>query len=66
MGGLVNVDEMVFPTRGFTGMTVRLFDARERRWAIHWTDSRRAVLYPAVSGGFSGRGALLQSDGEKR
>ena len=62
MGGLVNVDEMVFPTRGFTGMTVRLFDARERRWAIHWTDSRRAVLYPAVSGGFSGERGLFHGE----
>jgi len=65
LGGLVNVDEIVFPTRGFTGMTVRLFDARERRWAIHWTDSRRAVLFPPVSGGFDGdRGLFYGEDTE--
>ncbi len=28
LGGLVNVDEIDFPTRGFTGLTVRLFDVR--------------------------------------
>ena len=34
LGGLANVDEIDFPTRGFTGLTVRLFDVQERRWAI--------------------------------
>ena len=33
MGSLVNVDEIDFPTRGFSGMTVRLFDVQERRWS---------------------------------
>lgn len=65
LGSLVNVDEIVFPTRGFTGMTVRLFDARERRWAIYWTDSRRAVLFPPVFGGFDGdRGLFYGEDSE--
>jgi len=65
MGSLVNVDEIEFPTRGFTGMTVRLFDVRERRWAIYWTDSRRAVLFPPVFGGFSGdRGLFYGEDSE--
>ena len=59
LGGLVNVDEIDFPTRGFTGMTVRLFDVRERRWSIHWTDTRRAILYPPVLGGFSGNRGLF-------
>ncbi|HVP60238.1 MAG TPA: hypothetical protein VMT11_06755 [Myxococcaceae bacterium] len=65
LGGLVNVDQIEFPTRGLTGMTVRLFDARERRWAIHWTDSRRAVLFPPVLGGFDGdRGLFYGEDTE--
>ncbi|MGZ6139534.1 MAG: hypothetical protein ACXWLA_02625 [Myxococcaceae bacterium] len=65
LGSLVNVDEIVFPTRGFTGMTVRLFDSRERRWAIYWTDSRRAVLFPPVFGGFDGdRGLFYGEDSE--
>ena len=59
LGGLVNVDEIDFPTRGFTGMTVRLFDVQERRWSIYWTDSRRAVLYPPVRGGFAGERGLF-------
>ncbi|HET9036341.1 MAG TPA: hypothetical protein VFN45_09055, partial [Myxococcaceae bacterium] len=43
LGGLVNVDVIDFPTRGFTGMTVRLFDVQEKRWSIYWTDTRRVV-----------------------
>jgi len=46
-------------------MTVRLFDERERRWSIYWTDSRRAVLFPPVLGGFSGeRGLFFGQDTE--
>jgi hypothetical protein len=65
LGGLVNVDEIDFPTRGFTGMTVRLFDVEERRWSIYWTDTRRTVLGPPVRGGFDGdRGAFFGDDVE--
>ena len=65
LGGLVNVDEIDFPTRGFSGMTVRLFDVQQRRWAIYWTDTRRAVLAPPVHGGFSGdRGFFFGEDVE--
>jgi len=62
LGSLVNVDEIEFPTRGFTGMTVRLFDVKEHRWAIYWTDSRRAVLFPPVFGGFSGDQGLFYGE----
>jgi len=62
LGGLVNVDEIDFPTRGFTGMTVRLFDVQERRWSIYWTDTRRAVLGPPVRGGFHGSQGLFFGD----
>jgi len=54
MDGLVNVEEVVFPTKGFTGMAVRLFDHVERRWSIYWINSERAVFYPPMRGGFTG------------
>jgi hypothetical protein len=62
LGRLVNVDEIEFPTRGFTGLTVRLFDVQERRWSIYWTDTRRAVLSPPVCGGFDGARGLFYGD----
>ncbi|HVO05898.1 MAG TPA: hypothetical protein VMT83_03855 [Burkholderiaceae bacterium] len=52
LGGQVNVDQMDFPTEGFSGMTVRAFDLAQRRWAIHWISSTSGVLYPPVFGGF--------------
>src|SRR5712692_8750386 len=30
LGGLVNVDENVFPAKGFAGMTIRVFDPAQR------------------------------------
>ena len=62
LGGRVNIDEIEFPTRGFTGMTVRLFDERERRWSIYWTDTRRVVLGPPVHGGFTGDRGIFYGD----
>lgn len=62
LGGLVNVEEIDFPTRGFSGMTVRLFDVQERRWSIYWTDTRRTVLGPPVCGGFDGDRGLFFGD----
>lgn len=69
LGGLANVDENVFPTKGFAGMTLRVFDPAQRRWSIYWVDSRIGVLTPPVVGGFSGdNGAFFgadQHDGRK-
>src|SRR5918992_165957 len=52
LGGIANVDEFVFRTKGFSGMTVRVFDLGRRRWSIYWADSLRGVLTPPVHGGF--------------
>ncbi len=63
LGGLVNVDENVFPAKGFAGMTIRVFDPAQRRWSIYWVDSRIGVLTPPVVGGFTGdRGAFFGED----
>ena len=65
LGGMANVDQMDFPTEGFSGMTVRAFDLAQRRWAIHWISSTSGVLYPPVFGGFetsSDTGAFLGRD----
>jgi hypothetical protein len=63
LGGLVNVDENLFPTKGFAGLTLRVFDPAERRWSIYWVDSRVGVLTPPVVGGFTGdHGAFFGED----
>ena len=54
-GGAANVDQMIVPERGFSGMSVRLFDPASGDGSIYWANSRDGVLQlPPVVGGFSG------------
>src|SRR3954452_12832527 len=63
LGGVANVDEITFPQKGYAGMTVRLFDLRQRRWSIWWVSSRDGVLTAPVHGGFMGdRGEFYGED----
>jgi hypothetical protein len=55
MGGVTNVDEIVFPTKGWNGTTFRHFDKEKRQWAIYWVNSRDGKMdAPPVRGGFDG------------
>lgn len=54
LGGLVNVDENVFPTKSVAGLTMRLFNPTERRWSIWWISTEGTTLTPPVQGGFTG------------
>ncbi|MEO8524619.1 MAG: hypothetical protein ABI460_07870 [Caldimonas sp.] len=54
LGGGANIEQLDFPTLGFSGLTVRLFDTAERRWSIYWVNSRDGRMTPPVVGGFDG------------
>lgn len=54
LGGVVNIDDGVFPTKGWSGMTVRVFNLEERRWYLYWINSSSGRLFPPVVGGFVG------------
>lgn len=54
LGGVVNVDEITFPSRGFSGFTVRTFDVARRAWSIYWVNSTDGLLGTPVVGGFDG------------
>jgi hypothetical protein len=54
LDGVVNVDELRFPTKGWAGVTVRTFDTARRQWSIYWVNSRQGILFPPVVGGFTG------------
>jgi hypothetical protein len=63
LGGVVNIDEVDFPTKGWSGMTVRTFDIEQRQWSIYWLNSRTGTLFPPVVGGFTGdRGEFYGDD----
>ncbi|NUP03461.1 MAG: hypothetical protein HOV96_21530 [Nonomuraea sp.] len=54
-GGAASFDEITFPTKGWHGLTVRLYDPETRQWSIYWGSSRTGRLdtRPMV-GGFEG------------
>lgn len=61
--GAGNFDEIVFPTKGTRGATLRLWDVRRGVWALHWTSSRTGLLDSPVVGGFSdGIGVFMGMD----
>ncbi|HKA88206.1 MAG TPA: hypothetical protein VKE22_11085 [Haliangiales bacterium] len=63
LGGVSNVDEIVFPTKGWSGLTVRVFHRETRQWSIYWVNSRVGVMFPPVVGGFTGdRGEFYGDD----
>ena len=54
LGGGANIEQLDFPTLGFSGLTVRLFDHARSRWSIYWINGRDGVLTAPVMGGFAG------------
>ena len=54
LNGAANVEELTFTDRGFSGLTVRLFDVAARRWSIYWINSRDGLLTSPIQGGFTG------------
>lgn len=63
MDGCVSIDENVFASEGFTGLTFRTLDVAAQRWAIYWISSRDGKLQPPVHGGWDGdRGVFFGDD----
>lgn len=60
-----NLDQMFVPARGFTGMTLRLYNPETGLWSIYWSDTRSHRLFPAMVGKFeNGRGEFYGDDVE--
>jgi hypothetical protein len=51
---MVNIDEAVFTTKGWSGMTIRVFNPHDRRWSLYWISGQTGTLFPPVVGGFNG------------
>jgi len=62
LNGGANVDQIEFPSLGWSGLTVRSFDVAQRRWSIYWINSRDGVLTPPVHGGFDGDRGLFYGE----
>ncbi|MFD1660385.1 hypothetical protein ACFSL4_19785 [Streptomyces caeni] len=63
-GGAANLDEIAFPAKGFSGLTLRLFDPVREEWSLNWVSSRTGLLQPPVHGRFGddGRGEFHGDD----
>ncbi|MER6573867.1 hypothetical protein ABT288_49035 [Streptomyces sp. NPDC001093] len=55
-GGAANLDEISFPTKGFAGLTLRLYDPGRKEWSLNWVSSRTGLLQPPVVGRFDAHG----------
>ncbi|MGW7367083.1 hypothetical protein ACWGI8_27535 [Streptomyces sp. NPDC054841] len=51
-GGAAHFDEIVFPAKGFSGLTLRLYDPEREEWSLNWSSSRTGRLDPPVVGRF--------------
>ncbi|WP_329125406.1 hypothetical protein [Streptomyces sp. NBC_01465] len=62
--GGANFDEIDFPTKGFAGLTLRLFDTERKEWSLYWASKRTGTLFPPVTGRFTdaGRGEFYGDD----
>jgi hypothetical protein len=52
--GNANFDEITFPTKGFSGLTLRLYNTGTGQWSLYWASKRTGTLFPPVTGVFSG------------
>lgn len=63
LGGQVSIDEIHFPSEGFSGFTVRTLELATQQWAIYWINSRKGELFTPVRGGWAGdRGEFYGDD----
>lgn len=61
--GRANFDEIEFPTKGFGGLTLRLYDPEREEWSLYWVNSRTGKLTAPVVGRFiAGRGEFYGDD----
>jgi len=50
LGGAGNMDEINFPTRGWSGLTLRLYDPERSEWALYWVGGTASSIDPPVVG----------------
>ncbi|MEV4623168.1 hypothetical protein AB0J74_31225 [Asanoa sp. NPDC049573] len=54
--GAGNIDEVTFPSQGFSGVTLRLYDAATDEWSLYWASTRSGISLPPVVGRFDDAG----------
>lgn len=66
LGGAANIDEVQFPTLGWGGVSIRLFNLndQQRTWTIYWISSRNPVMdsNPVIGSFSNGIGEFFGDD----
>src|SRR5271155_1043695 len=61
--GHASFDEIIFPTKGFSGLTLRLYNPDTGQWSLYWASKRTGTLCPPVTGAFkAGAGQFFGED----
>ncbi|TVT30566.1 hypothetical protein FNH05_29045 [Amycolatopsis rhizosphaerae] len=60
--GAASFDEIEFPTKGFAGLTLRLYDPARDEWSLYWASRRTGTLFPPVVGRFEGERGEFHGD----
>ncbi|MFB6618485.1 hypothetical protein ACIGFK_29265 [Streptomyces sp. NPDC085524] len=55
-------DEIDFPTKGFGGLTLRLFDREREEWSLYWSSRRTGTLFPPVVGRFTDGHGIFEGE----
>ena len=53
--GAANLDEISFPTKGWSGLTLRLYDSDSDEWALYWVSDAASRIEPPVVGRWNDR-----------
>jgi hypothetical protein len=53
--GAANLDEISFPTKGWSGLTLRLYDSDSDQWALYWVSDAASRIDPPVVGRWNDR-----------
>lgn len=61
--GSANFDEIVFPTKCFSGLTLRLYNPDTAQCSLYWASKRTGTLFAPVTGQFKdGVGEFMAED----
>ncbi len=60
--GGANFDEIEFPTKGYAGLTLRLYDPAREEWSLYWVSKREGLLTTPVVGRFADGEGLFYGD----
>jgi hypothetical protein len=56
LGGTANLDEITFPTKGWTGLTLRLHDRERDTWSLYWVAGQASTVEAPVVGRWDDQG----------